>query len=203
MWKGTAKSRAGGHKPALWNLPPFHPHQTPGATFIEILGVEIGFLPPHNVALGGALEFARAKLRNWKLESPEQRSGICWWAFSCTHIRRRSKVAERMNWLTSTSSGEHLANQPAILETGIWNLGCGRMNWIVCMGYPARIMALSSWRMEILFPDSRFHQSAGLAKMTLFEYPCFQTSSPKALGEVCRWKLETGNWKLSGTSWQR
>ena len=104
-----------------------------------------------------------------------------------------------------TSSGEHPANQPAILETGIWNLGCGRMNWIMCMGYPARIMALSSWRMKIQIPDSRFQipPVSGLAKMTLSEYPCFQTASPKALGEVCRWKLETGNWKLSGTSWQR
>eukprot|EP00966_Prymnesium_polylepis_P134181 3101588-Prymnesium_polylepis.1 len=47
----------------------------------------------------------RADLRNWKIESHRQRSGICCWAFSCTHLRRRSKVAEHMNWLISTRLG--------------------------------------------------------------------------------------------------
>jgi hypothetical protein len=57
------------------------------------------------------------------------------------------------------------------------------------MGYPAQIMALSSWRMEILFPDSRFQipQVSGLAKMTLSKYPSFRIMQV----ETRNWKLET------------
>eukprot|EP00966_Prymnesium_polylepis_P220071 5091148-Prymnesium_polylepis.1 len=87
-----------------------------------------------------------------------------------------------MNWLISTSSGEQAPGQPPC-DSGSWNLEYGLRTYELdhVHGLPARIMALSSWRMEILFQDSRIQipQGSGLAKMPLSKYPSFQTASPK------------------------